>query len=45
VHTEAAEPEIRTLAMIRDARIIDTSTLAAYALLLMAERRGDVVIP
>jgi len=32
-------------AMIRDTRIIDTSTLAAYALLLMAERRGDVVMP
>jgi 8-oxo-dGDP phosphatase len=29
-------------AMIRDARIVDTSTLAAYALLLMAERRGEL---
>jgi 8-oxo-dGTP pyrophosphatase MutT (NUDIX family) len=29
-------------AMIRDARIVDTSTLAAYALLLMAERHGDL---
>jgi 8-oxo-dGDP phosphatase len=28
--------------MIRDARIVDTSTLAAYALLLMAERRGEL---
>ena len=31
-------------AMVRDARITDDSTLAAYALLLLAERRGDVVI-
>ena len=31
--------------MVRDARITDDSTLAAYALLLLAERRGDVVIP
>ena len=29
-------------AMVRDGRIVDTSTLAAYALLLMAERRGEV---
>jgi 8-oxo-dGDP phosphatase len=29
-------------AMVRDARIVDTSTLAAYALLLMAERRGEL---
>jgi len=29
-------------AMIGDARIVDTSTLAAYALLLMAERRGEL---
>jgi 8-oxo-dGTP pyrophosphatase MutT (NUDIX family) len=29
-------------AMVRDARIIDTSTLAGYALLLMAERRGEI---
>ena len=29
-------------AMIRDGRIVDTSTLAAYALLLMAERNGEV---
>jgi 8-oxo-dGDP phosphatase len=29
-------------AMARDTRIVDTSTLAAYALLLMAERRGEV---
>ena len=28
--------------MVRDRRIIDDSTLAAYALLLLAERRGDV---
>ena len=31
--------------MVRDTRITDDSTLAAYALLLLAERRGDVVIP
>lgn len=29
--------------MTRDGRIIDDSTLAAYALLLMAERRGEVL--
>ena len=28
--------------MITDRRIVDDSTLAAYALLLLAERRGDV---
>jgi hypothetical protein len=28
--------------MIRDGRIVDTSTVAAYALLLMAERRGEL---
>jgi 8-oxo-dGTP pyrophosphatase MutT (NUDIX family) len=32
-------------AMVRDARITDDSTLAAYALLLIAERRGEIVIP
>jgi 8-oxo-dGDP phosphatase len=31
-------------AMVRDGRIVDDTTLAAYALLLMAERRGDVVL-
>jgi 8-oxo-dGDP phosphatase len=31
--------------MIRDGRIVDDSTLAAYALLLLAESRGDVVVP
>lgn len=31
--------------MVRDGRIVDDSTLAAYALLLMAERRGELVIP
>ena len=31
-------------AMIRDSRIVDTSTVAAYALLLMAERRGEVIL-
>jgi 8-oxo-dGDP phosphatase len=29
-------------AMARDSRIVDTSTLAAYALLLLAERRGEI---
>lgn len=29
-------------AMARDGRIVDTSTLAGYALLLMAERRGEI---
>ncbi len=28
--------------MVRDTRIVDTSTLAGYALLLMAERRGEI---
>ena len=32
-------------AMARDGRIVDSSTLAAYALLLMAERRGEVTLP
>jgi 8-oxo-dGDP phosphatase len=32
-------------AMARDGRIVDTSTLAGYALLLMAERRGEVKLP
>ena len=32
-------------AMIRDGRIVDDSTLAAYALLLMAERRGEISLP
>ncbi|MGH3245877.1 MAG: NUDIX domain-containing protein [Trebonia sp.] len=31
--------------MVRDGRIIDDSTLAAYALILLAERRGEIVIP
>jgi len=31
--------------MITDGRIIDGSTLAAYGLLLMAERRGEVTLP
>lgn len=31
-------------AMTRDGRVIDTATLAAYALLLMAERRGEVTL-
>lgn len=32
-------------AMVRDARISDDSTLAGYALLLLAERRGEIAIP
>jgi 8-oxo-dGTP pyrophosphatase MutT (NUDIX family) len=32
-------------AMIGDGRIVDTSTLAAYAFLLMAEHRGDIDLP
>jgi len=32
-------------AMTSDGRIVDGSTLAAYALLLMAERRGTVSLP
>ena len=31
--------------MIGDGRIVDGSTLAGYALLLMAERRGEVTLP
>jgi 8-oxo-dGTP pyrophosphatase MutT (NUDIX family) len=30
--------------MVRDGRIVDDSTLAAYALLLMAERGGEVTV-
>ena len=30
--------------MVRDNRITDDSTLAAYALLLLAERRGDIAL-
>ena len=31
--------------MVRDGRIVDDSTLAAYAVLLLAERRGDIEVP
>ena len=31
--------------MISDGRIVDNSTVAAYALLLMAERRGEIELP
>jgi 8-oxo-dGTP pyrophosphatase MutT (NUDIX family) len=31
--------------MVRDGRIVDDSTLAAYAVLLLAERHGDVEVP
>jgi 8-oxo-dGDP phosphatase len=30
--------------MVRDGRIVDNSSLSAYGLLLMAERRGDVTL-
>jgi hypothetical protein len=32
-------------AMIRDGRIVDDTTIAAYALLLMAERQGEIRLP
>ena len=32
-------------AMVRDGRIVDDTSLAAYALLLMAERSGEVSLP
>lgn len=32
-------------AMIRDRRIVDDTTLAAYALLLLAERGGEITLP
>jgi 8-oxo-dGDP phosphatase len=38
-------PRAEFESMTRDGRIVDDSTLAAYALLLLAERRGDVVVP
>ena len=31
--------------MVRDGRIVDDSTLAAYTLLLLAERHGDITVP
>jgi 8-oxo-dGTP pyrophosphatase MutT (NUDIX family) len=31
--------------MVRDGRIVDDSSLAAYAVLLLAERRGDIEVP
>jgi 8-oxo-dGTP pyrophosphatase MutT (NUDIX family) len=31
--------------MVRDGRIVDDTTLAAYALLLMAERQGELTLP
>jgi len=31
--------------MIRDGRIVDDSTLAAYTVLLLAERHGDIEVP
>ena len=39
-HAWVSREEFET--MIRDGRIVDSATLAAYALLLMAERRGEV---
>jgi 8-oxo-dGDP phosphatase len=32
-------------AMVRDGRIVDDSSLAAYAVLLLAERNGDIEVP
>jgi 8-oxo-dGDP phosphatase len=31
--------------MVRDGQIVDDSTLAAYAVLLLAERHGDIEVP
>jgi hypothetical protein len=31
--------------MVQERQIVDDSTLAAYALLLLAERRGDLILP
>jgi 8-oxo-dGDP phosphatase len=42
-HEWVSRPEFEH--MVRDGRIADDSTLAAYALLLMAERRGEIVLP
>lgn len=39
------EPRDRFEEMISEGLIVDDSTLAAYALLLLAERRGALVIP
>jgi len=39
-HAWVSRDEFET--MTRDGRIVDSATLAAYALLLMAERRGEV---
>ena len=41
-HAWVTRAEFET--MVRDSRITDDSTLAGYALLLLAERRGDVVM-
>lgn len=38
-------PRAEFESMTRDGRIVDDSTLAAYALLLLAERRGEVIAP
>jgi 8-oxo-dGDP phosphatase len=43
VHKWVPRTEFET--MIANDRIIDDSTLAAYALLLLAERRGAVIVP
>ncbi len=32
-------------AMVRDGRVVDDTTLAAYALLMMAERQGELTLP
>jgi nitroreductase len=31
--------------MVQERQIVDDSTLAAYTLLLFAERRGDLTVP
>lgn len=38
-------PRERFEKMVRDRQIVDDSTLAAYALIQMAERRGDLTLP
>jgi 8-oxo-dGDP phosphatase len=42
-HEWVPRPEFEN--MTRDGRIVDDSTLAAYALLLLAEQRGELEIP
>jgi 8-oxo-dGTP pyrophosphatase MutT (NUDIX family) len=42
-HAWASRAEFES--MVRDGRIVDDTTLAAYALLMMAERRGELTLP